>query len=43
MALIELSRTFFFDIPLTPFPVSPKGEKLEKTPSPLGEGWEGDQ
>jgi len=26
----------------TPFPVSPKGEKI-KTPSPLGEGWDGDE
>ena len=25
---------------MTPFPVSPKGEKLP-APAPLGEGWEG--
>jgi hypothetical protein len=25
----------------TPFPVSPKGEMIGITPSPMGEGWEG--
>jgi hypothetical protein len=26
---------------LTPFPVSPMGEMLKMSPSPVGEGWEG--
>jgi hypothetical protein len=25
----------------TPFLISPKGEKIYSTPSPVGEGWEG--
>jgi hypothetical protein len=31
---------YHFLIPLTPFPVSPKGEKLFDS-FPLGKGWEG--
>jgi hypothetical protein len=40
--ILEFSVTIYkFSLLIfTPFPVSPKGEKLV-SPSPLGEGWEG--
>jgi len=37
----RLYSNTFNDLYLTPFPVSPKGEMLKMSPSPVGEGREG--
>jgi hypothetical protein len=36
-----MNGKFLFNFNFTPFLISPKGEKILKTPSPLGEGWVG--
>jgi hypothetical protein len=37
----DKAQNTMYEFNITPFPVSPKGEKLLTSPSPLGEGWDG--
>jgi hypothetical protein len=34
-------QNIIYEFNITPFPVSPTGEKLPTSPSPLEEGWDG--